>query len=570
MKKNKFRLLFLVTCFFSCTLQAVANDTIVMNMRGNTWVFSHYIVATAGEQFKVIYGDGKQQTYTGTGVNQNIKYDYGTFIVNDMTCTIVALSENCKFTEFSPFLRTTSLDLSRCPSIVKLQASNVAQKALTNLNIQNCINLEELIYNYNPLYNLDIAHCKKLKKLHCVETKRSNLVLHDSVILEGSLLGHNHLTMTNLYAVNKQSTNLYVMFAHYYRLQTLPQIEVEIGEPIDFTSENVFDSIGTVYWGYRDGIPITENDIIFDENGILTFLYFGNYILYRTNYAIICTEGFAVQTPILVRSNTSDATLASLKVSDCGSNQLTLNPEYKWYINTYEVNVNYSTSQVCISATPSYSNATVSGNGTFPLEVGENIFTITVTAEDGITELEYTVTVTRALNTDASLLNLAVSEGELTPEFNSTVYDYTVDVAYNIYTINITATTNDPNASISGTGEKQLAIGENTFSITVIAQDCVTQLDYTVTVTRSVGILENSLAGIGIYPNPTTGELRVTSYELRVTKIEIINIAGKKLLSFESVTFPEANIDISHLEPGTYFVKVITEQGEVTKKVVKQ
>jgi len=77
-------------------LQAVANDTIKMNVKGNAWSQNHYIVATAGEQFKVVYGDGKQQTYIGTGVNQLIQYNYPTFIVNDMTCTIIALSENCK------------------------------------------------------------------------------------------------------------------------------------------------------------------------------------------------------------------------------------------------------------------------------------------------------------------------------------------------------------------------------------------------------------------------------------------------------------------------------------------
>jgi len=80
---------------------------------------------------------------------------------------------------------------------------------------------------------------------------------------------------------------------------------------------------------------------------------------------------------------------------------------------------------------------------------------------------------------------------------------------------------------------------------------------------------------INIYPNPTTGELTITNYKLQITSVEVYDVYGKNLKSN-----PELNsgvnlkskiiIDISHLNPGIYFVKVVTEQGEVIKKVVKQ
>jgi len=661
MEKVKFRLFFFIICFLACTLQAVANDTIVLSSK-NKWVQQHYIRATVGEQFKVIYGDGMQQTYIGTGENQPIEYLYSppNYNMNDIACTIIALSENCKFTWFKQDGHTTFLDLSRCPSIVGLWAGNIATKALTNLNLQNCINLEVLRCSHHPLYNLDISDCKALKELVCAENHLSSLVLHDSVMLEGFQIYNNHLSLSNMYAIVLQTSPPPGYGYGYCCCQKLPQIDVEIGEPVDFSSENVIGGVYTQYWVSRDGQPVTDNDFTF-ENGVFTFHYFGNYLVQRLNPAIPCLDGSFVSNLILVKSNASDATLAFLKVSNCSSIQFELNPEYRWNIYNYEVDVNYSTSSVCISATPSFVSATVSGNGTFPLEVGENIFPIivtsadgtaeleytvtvnratpgadatllnlavsegeltpefnntihdytvdvaysissinitatandpkatisgtgwkqlevgeniyiiTVTAQDGITTLEYTVTVNRtAPSTDATLLNLAVSEGELAPEFSDIIYDYTVDVAYSISSINITATTNDPNASISGTGNKQLAVGENIYTITVTAQDGITELDYVVTVTRSVGVLENTLEGIGIYPNPTTGELRITSYELRIEKIEIIDIAGKKIFSSESITFPEATIDISHLQAGTYFLKVITEKGEVIKKVGKQ
>ncbi|MDR2970327.1 MAG: T9SS type A sorting domain-containing protein [Bacteroidales bacterium] len=91
---------------------------------------------------------------------------------------------------------------------------------------------------------------------------------------------------------------------------------------------------------------------------------------------------------------------------------------------------------------------------------------------------------------------------------------------------------------------------------------------------------------INIIPNPTTGELRVVSSEYRVVSIEIFDIYGRmqEIPRFarndggNSPPFmegwqPQADgvvINIAHLQAGLYFVKIVTEQGEVVKKVVKQ
>lgn len=80
----------------------------------------------------------------------------------------------------------------------------------------------------------------------------------------------------------------------------------------------------------------------------------------------------------------------------------------------------------------------------------------------------------------------------------------------------------------------------------------------------------NALENITLYPNPTTGELTITSYELQVSGIEVFDIYGRKLLSQNSNLKLQTVINISHLQAGIYFVKIFTEQGEVIKKVVKQ
>ena len=74
---------------------------------------------------------------------------------------------------------------------------------------------------------------------------------------------------------------------------------------------------------------------------------------------------------------------------------------------------------------------------------------------------------------------------------------------------------------------------------------------------------------IKVYPNPTTGELTITNYELRIDNIEIFDIYGRKILSHTSLLSSETTVNISHLTTGIYFIKITTEQGVITKKVIK-
>jgi len=76
---------------------------------------------------------------------------------------------------------------------------------------------------------------------------------------------------------------------------------------------------------------------------------------------------------------------------------------------------------------------------------------------------------------------------------------------------------------------------------------------------------------ITVYPNPTTGELRITSSELQITDVDIFDISGKKISS-QHLTPSSSDhlINISHLQTGFYFVQLQTEYGLITKKVVKE
>jgi hypothetical protein len=76
---------------------------------------------------------------------------------------------------------------------------------------------------------------------------------------------------------------------------------------------------------------------------------------------------------------------------------------------------------------------------------------------------------------------------------------------------------------------------------------------------------------IMIYPNPATNELTITNYELRITNVELFDVLGRKQKTENRRQSAESGIliDISDLTSGVYFVKIITEQGIITKKIMK-
>jgi len=83
--------------------------------------------------------------------------------------------------------------------------------------------------------------------------------------------------------------------------------------------------------------------------------------------------------------------------------------------------------------------------------------------------------------------------------------------------------------------------------------------------------LENNVL---VYPNPTTGELRMENGEwnkgINSLVVEIYDIYGRNLLPRTSYLAPHTSLDITDLATGIYFLKIYTEQGIITKKIMKK
>ncbi|MCL2302359.1 MAG: T9SS type A sorting domain-containing protein [Lentimicrobiaceae bacterium] len=121
--------------------------------------------------------------------------------------------------------------------------------------------------------------------------------------------------------------------------------------------------------------------------------------------------------------------------------------------------------------------------------------------------------------------------------------------------------------------DENLPIGNyEYYVITYYANGCISDCSNHVTATVGVGIAEIEKKGeIVIYPNPTTGKMRIESGELRIKNVEFYDAYGRKQnVRVENLHTLERGFDISHLSAGVYIVQISTEAGQVTKKVLKE
>ena len=87
-------------------------------------------------------------------------------------------------------------------------------------------------------------------------------------------------------------------------------------------------------------------------------------------------------------------------------------------------------------------------------------------------------------------------------------------------------------------------------------------------VTTLSGITEKEANNITLYPNPAVHQIFINSFETSLSNVSIINLSGKIIYSIipdEKIT--KIVINTGSFNSGIYFVKIITDQGIIIKKI---
>lgn len=170
---------------------------------------------------------------------------------------------------------------------------------------------------------------------------------------------------------------------------------------------------------------------------------------------------------------------------------------FKSGTTTYNVTVPNDTTSVEVYATAQSSSAKVNGTGKKSLELGANKIDVVVTAEDGTTKT-YTINITRQEGTEANteivqeqysgdgLASLKIGDLALSPNFDTTIYEYTVKYIGEETKLEITATATDPYYTIDIIGNENLQEGENIINILVSDPDDENVATYQITVNKSL------------------------------------------------------------------------------------
>ena len=318
------------------------------------------------------------------------------------------------------------------------------------------------------------------------------------------------------------------------------EVENEITD-ITVTAEALSDTVQVLGTG--------TYDLRVGKNGISVFVVGTDEV--QRDYQIVVT-----------RKKSKDATLSSLVVKSH-----TLSPTF----NKTTENYTLTTSGTYLDFTtikPTESEATyiVSGNENFV--TGENTVTIEVTAPDGETKKTYTLTVTKTGSKNNNLSSLEVVGYSIIPNFHKAITFYTVEVANNIHSVVIQATTEDVNATIEGTGFKTIETGENYFDIVVTSEEG-TKKTYTILVTKEASdnnYLSSLYTDVGVLdPN---FDKETLSYEVTVPyTTNEITIGGSK----EDIHAVVTGFNTYPLSEGenNFSVVVTSESGLVKTYTVK-
>ena len=216
--------------------------------------------------------------------------------------------------------------------------------------------------------------------------------------------------------------------------------------------------------------------------------------------------------------HSSNANLSNLTLS-----QGTLSPTFSAGTTSYTATVPAEVVDVDFTATVADALATLKVDGTdvasgnshlVTLSYGDNPIAVEVRAEDG-TVKQYTITVTRAPATVATLSSLSSEAGTLSPAFSADTTSYALTVDEDVDSLTLRAIPTDGLAITTINGVQveygstsapiPLAVGSNPIEVVVTAMDGTTRLTYTVDAVRAAS------------SNATLADLRISEGALSRT-----------------------------------------------------
>jgi hypothetical protein len=119
----------------------------------------------------------------------------------------------------------------------------------------------------------------------------------------------------------------------------------------------------------------------------------------------------------------------------------------------------------------------------------------------------------------------------------------------------------------------QAASSNNTFCFEVLAPNSMIELDISANKfcksfdVANIEILQNE-NWMQIFPNPASDRITIKLAEEGINTLHLIDLRGRVLLQ-ETLSGQNNTLNVSSLGPGVYFIRIQSNKGSVTKKLIK-
>ena len=223
----------------------------------------------------------------------------------------------------------------------------------------------------------------------------------------------------------------------------------------------------------------------------------------------------------------------------------------------------YDINQGTISAGRKVEIGTITGKATNSTGTGQITLLADVKFKDGDPAWKYDVKTTQNIKVQSSVntLKSLTINGNSVKNFNKNVTNYNLNTNSKTVTIGATPTSNK--ATVTGTGTKNLSCGDNSYTLSVKAQNGSIN-NYKINVNRKCDT--NFLKGINISSGSLNPEFKsnVYNYTIKVGKnIENISISGVKNTNSQKITGEVSNYPLKNGKNN--ITLTVTDDGATTK-----
>lgn len=480
--------------------------------------------------------------------------------INSTQLTSIDLSKNLELTKFvSRENNLTSLDVSKN---INLKFLDCSKNSLNNLDLSKNVNLVSLNCSNNQFTTLDVSKYINLKFLDCSQNSLNNLDLSQNVKLVSLNCSYNQFTTLDV----SKNVELVSLYGSNNQIITLDlSINVELEEL--YCDNNQLTSLDLSNNFKLKELNCSKNKLntLDVSNNKLEYLFcYKNELITLNVSNAINLKNLNCSENKLTNLDVSNST--ELKELDCSLNNLTslnTSKNNKLSILTCEYN--------------QLSSLDLTDNKLFVLSANNNQFKISTLKGDfaKIEFIGFTPQSTLQGGTKGYLDIL-----DLSSEYNfrgkKTAY-----VWYDKAT--------QKEVKVNGSRGKFYASRKNAGKTLIceMKNDLIPNLTlkYEVTIANSARFVAdntnafaieeiksenpsvNWVESIKLYPNPVTDIVNITS-PFKTLSVDVYNYSGKLVKTFPSLKNNEINVQ--DLAPGIYIVTLTTDQGIVTKKIIKK